>query len=321
MRGTAKLDVQHGDTSARRTGAARDRPAVRRIHRRVGVAGDLVVRAAHSEVRASDVTGARRRRDLVRRGPARPRSAAARGPRSSTARVRPRTSPAASLRELARRRHRAPRRRPGRDRGAERRRGRRRPSGGARVRALGRRRRHRRRRGRGRRRGRARQRAPVARARRSPRRSRVNVRNGEAHAPLPDGSRVERRGRVAARRGARRGRRPRRADERAATAAQRRSRRARRRRQPREGAAPTATSRSTRRSRARSPSSRSRSRRSPSHGPRLARREAGDGSARGGVPGGRGATGGERRPPATKATPAANAPAARRGDAETGTRS
>ena len=56
VKGRAKLDVEHGDLSARRTGPLQ----ITHQHGGVnaeGVAGDLEVRGGHSEVRASDVRG------------------------------------------------------------------------------------------------------------------------------------------------------------------------------------------------------------------------------------------------------------------------
>jgi hypothetical protein len=54
--GAAKLDVQHGDLSARHTGPLQVAQQFGGVVAE-GVAGDLIVRAGHSEVRASDVTG------------------------------------------------------------------------------------------------------------------------------------------------------------------------------------------------------------------------------------------------------------------------
>jgi len=56
LRGPARVDVQHGDLKAERTGALEVRQQYGGVTAD-GVAGDLVVRAAHSELRASDVTG------------------------------------------------------------------------------------------------------------------------------------------------------------------------------------------------------------------------------------------------------------------------
>jgi DUF4097 and DUF4098 domain-containing protein YvlB len=56
VRGASKLDVEHGDLSARKTGAL-DVAIQYGGFESEGVAGDLVVRGGHSEVRASDVTG------------------------------------------------------------------------------------------------------------------------------------------------------------------------------------------------------------------------------------------------------------------------
>jgi hypothetical protein len=56
VRGPVTLDVQHGDTTARRTGAVEADQQFGRFTAS-SVAGDLVLRGAHSEVDVSDVTG------------------------------------------------------------------------------------------------------------------------------------------------------------------------------------------------------------------------------------------------------------------------
>jgi DUF4097 and DUF4098 domain-containing protein YvlB len=56
VRGASRLDVEHGDVTARKTGAL-EAAIQHGGFEADGVAGDLVVRGGHSEVRASDVTG------------------------------------------------------------------------------------------------------------------------------------------------------------------------------------------------------------------------------------------------------------------------
>ena len=56
LRGAAKVDLQHGELKAEQTGALEVRQQYGNVTAD-GVAGDLVVRAAHGDLRASDVTG------------------------------------------------------------------------------------------------------------------------------------------------------------------------------------------------------------------------------------------------------------------------
>ena len=95
--GPAKLDVEHGDLSARQTGPLEVAIQYGGFDAE-GVAGDLVVRGGHAGVRASDVTGRAEVETSFERDPpgARGRRRAREG--RSTARSPPRTWPGVSSR-------------------------------------------------------------------------------------------------------------------------------------------------------------------------------------------------------------------------------